>query len=191
MLSLKEKYVKVIKVLSIISLSCSFIILLPICFGFAYKSYFLKLLGFIAVYLLILIAFFYGLKKIRIKKRAARIAFKSLLFYPAIITFALFTALVLFLPNNVDSEEIFQREEYMVERKMEWSDNLKEFGTITIYKEVKYLPFLYRKIYEDKGYNTHIEKVYYNKGNRTMELTLSNGSDGMWKRSWIETVSLD
>lgn len=190
LLFLNEKYTKAIKVLFIVSSLCALLFSFPLFFGFSYKYNVFELFGFVAIYLLVLIAFFCGLKRIDSKRKRVCTAFKILFFYPAIALFVLLSALILFWLNIVGEEEPFHREEYTIAREMEWVDNTKEYAAIVIYKDVKYLPFLYYKIYEDKDYNTYIERVSYNKEHNTMILILYNGSE-INKRSWKVVVDLN
>lgn len=189
LLFLNEKYTKAIKVLFVASSLCVLLFSFPLFFGFSYKYDVFELFGFVAIYLLVLIAFFCGLKRIDSKGKRVRKAFKILFFYPLIIVYALITGAILFA-GHASGEEPFRREEYTIAREMEWVDNTKEYAAIVIYKDVKYLPFLYYEIYENKDYNTYIERVSYNKEHNTMILILYNGSE-INKRSWKVVVDLN
>lgn len=187
-LFLKDKSIKAIFT---VSLSCALLYVLPLCFGVSYKYDFFHFFGFTAVYLSFLIVYCYGFKKIGNKKKGARIALKVLFFYPILAIFTVLSFLIIFIFGIGEStDETFHRGEYTVERSVEWNDNMKEYGAITIYQNEKNAPFLQHKIYEEKDYNTYIERVSYNEQDTTMILILYRGWE-VNKRSWKVVVDLN
>lgn len=183
----EDKYSKIRKFILTFCLCYLLLYLIPIFAGFGYKASIFNYIAFITAYISVVFGFLYMLKKVKIKRKWLRICYKVFLLYPSITLYAIITAFIVYVKdNNYNENEIFYREEYTVTREVEWADNMKEYAAISIYKDVKYFPFLFRKIYEDKGYNSSLERVEYDKKENTIILTTSR-----WDGEMIDRIKLD
>lgn len=119
----------------------------------------------------------------RLKRRALKVIYSVF-----VCIFILPVLVIWLLSESLGSDGYSFRKslndgQYTVVSFVSWSDNTKETVQIEIYKEIRNLPFLEKRVYESHDVNSYVENAVFAHG--FIVLSMSG-----WNNTWTERVDV-
>lgn len=171
-----DDFKKFRKPLLYVSIVGTVITLLLVAIDWKFKYIILEKLFNANIYLFILIILGYGWLGFK-KKKWTKTGYIFLCLIPSGLIVIIVSLLTLLSIKDTSwRHEKVVRQNYTVYRDVDSWDNMKYDISISIYKDIGWLPFLQRKIYKQSDINVELESVRYIPETNIMEITTSHGN---------------